>query len=120
MADVPDLITRFLLARLDEDEQLACAAAEVTVEPILTAPEPAAAHIARHAPERVLRDVQERRAIATDPDTPSSVLRHLAAVYEGHPSYHPSWAPPDQVAPHDDVAEVIPLRPNDPDDMDAP
>ena len=114
MVDMRDPIARFLLARLDEDEQLACAAAEVTADAILTAPEPAAAHILRYAPERVLRDIQERRAIVTDPDTPSAVLRHLAAVYEEHPGYHPAWAPPDQAAPARDLGEVITLRPNDP------
>ena len=80
-------------------------------------------HIARHDPARVLREVEAKRAIlglhrpewhdfinadgddrtSSDcaecsthglPDRwPCPTLRHLAAVYGGHPDYDPAWAP---------------------------
>jgi hypothetical protein len=71
-----------------------------------------AAHIARHDPARVLREVEAKRAIldlTKDPDGPDgenlnwaygihaeahqTVLRHLAAVYADHPDYRQEWRP---------------------------
>jgi len=70
------------------------------------------AHIARHDPARVLREVEAKRRILadyemwrahadTDPagTTPAKmaagallpVVRHLAAVYSGHPDYDEAW-----------------------------
>lgn len=56
------------------------------------------AHIARHDPARVLREVEAKRAIVAltlnltdgDPDE-FSTLRHLAAVYSDHPDYDEAW-----------------------------
>jgi hypothetical protein len=82
-----------------------------------------AAHIARHDPARVLRDVAAGRAILAEYDEAAQspydlpegvsegrdddererdaylidvldgVVRHLAAVHSDHPDYDPGWAP---------------------------
>ena len=72
-----------------------------------------AAHIARHDPARVLREVAAKRAIVGDeneglamiavhergtwPDEltreADRILRQLAAVWSGHPDYRPEWKP---------------------------
>ena len=119
MAD--DLIA-FLHARLDEDEAAAQAAAHADgkyggrahwsalghgiaadaadpgwgifdLSPFADAEE-VCAHIARHDPARVLREVGAKRAIlaqwqAQPPDSPvlTNALYQLAAVWSGHPDY---------------------------------
>lgn len=140
-------LTEFVAARLDEDEAAAFNAARTdgtdwrprsgigighTVYAPLREPgqrgvadvatEEAAAHIARHDPARVLREVEAKRAILAEhtPETPDygpfkgepqcgscgavssdayygidwpcGTLRHLAAVYSDHPDYDPAWA----------------------------
>jgi hypothetical protein len=54
-----------------------------------------AAHIARHDPARVLREVEAKRKILTDLDLSypdeEHLLRLLAAIYEGHPDFDPAW-----------------------------
>lgn len=77
------------------------------------APAQEAEHIARHDPARVLRDIAAKRAIVemyadkADYDTPDPELeyavgravglgeavRHLAAVWSGHPDYEEAWKP---------------------------
>lgn len=68
-----------------------------------------AAHIARHDPARVLREVEAKRAIvemceshanAQFPDfeggyasAAEDALTHLALVWSDHPDYRPAWAP---------------------------
>jgi len=82
----------------------------------LTVPGPAlAAHIARHDPARVLREVEAKRRIVDayaevvefyQPDPAEwhevadghaaalhDAVRALAAVYADHPDYRPEWAP---------------------------
>jgi hypothetical protein len=132
-------LAAFLAARLDEDEAAAKAAALVdahyggrsswaacfgmvtdAADPdwavVDVAPhffsadrDPVNAHIARHDPARVLREVEAKRAIlarceyvrAAFRDPASGLwqrthadanLRHLAAVYSDHPDYDPAWA----------------------------
>jgi len=53
-----------------------------------------AAHIARHDPARVLREVAAKRAIldAVGYDDREDVAGHLAAVYSDHPDYRQEWA----------------------------
>jgi hypothetical protein len=110
------VLVSFLLARLDEDEAVAVAAAaaleQVDDTPSPVAP-PLADHIARHDPTRVLREVAAKRAVARlwlegltaqlhDPsagsalDTVETVLVELAAVYADHPEFRSSWLPPRQ------------------------
>lgn len=68
-----------------------------------------AAHVARHDPARVLREVEAKRQILEahggdlgpqvmfcphcEHDTPCPTVRLLAAVYADHPDYRPEWAP---------------------------
>jgi Family of unknown function (DUF6221) len=138
-------LAAFLRARLDEDEAIALAACghdgrqaiwvlrghesdtgmiregnggAVVVYDEGSPDEAEAAHIARHDPARVLREVAAGRAIlelhdgahecpvydhngdidncgwVDDGDCPTK--RHLAAVYSDHPDYDPGWAPPTQ------------------------
>ena len=70
----------FLLARLDEDERVARAAATVDGDVELHVPPAAGEHVARHDPARVLRGVAALRAIVLDPATPPAMLLRLAAV----------------------------------------
>ena len=139
----------FLAARLGEDEAAAKAAAKFGTEGFLGRPawvnqygmvvdaadvdwaitdlggtaihgDAVYAHIARHDPARVLREVQAKRTLLryfTDPQTheplsvliapdayalgrgegttlPGSwILRELAAVYSDHPDYREEWKP---------------------------
>lgn len=78
----------------------------------LTVPGPAlAAHIARHDPARVLREVEAKRRLVALHDRPNhqcvtedgptqwhaadpcATLRLLALPYATHPDYRPEWAP---------------------------
>jgi len=54
-----------------------------------------AAHIARHDPARVLREVEAKRAILAlqDADHDSWFLPLLALPYDDHPDYRSEWAP---------------------------
>jgi hypothetical protein len=129
-----DLVA-FYAARLDEDEATAKAAADP--DPVWTQPDPErypgkiedsvgvvvydegcptsdqAAHIARHDPARVLREVEAKRAILANYDAaferrrqhPGDVasaadllamvriVKLLVAVYSDHPDYDPGWRP---------------------------
>ena len=122
-----DLVT-WLRAQLDEDERLAVRCASVGnyrwSEPSEDDPDGhvvdgrggiiiwdeganLSAHIARHDPARVLREVAAKRAIVdriTDQldrsdnpwwyaDTVTPILRHLAAVYSDRDGYRQEWAP---------------------------
>jgi len=69
------------------------------------------AHIARHDPARVLREVEAKRKLVDihgsgnhdcpgawvgycdDPDEPCPTLRLLVSVYATHPDYRPEWQP---------------------------
>jgi len=63
------------------------------------------AHIARHDPARVLREVAAKRAILAECEprpgigivaielAAQRILRHLAAVWNDHPDYRPEWKP---------------------------
>ena len=113
-------LAAFLAARLDEDEAAAKAACEANwyledrkqvsgygdefTMATLTSGD--AAHIARHDPARVLREVEAKREILRECEAvqrlnastgrePSRfrdwLLRHLAAVYRDHPDYSPVW-----------------------------
>lgn len=89
-----DLIA-FLNARLDEDEAEAKAAANALNRHIECDPDNAA-HIARHDPARVLREVAAKRAIveryAKAPDWAGGEdVRLLAAVWSDHPDYRQEW-----------------------------
>ncbi|MGW9249737.1 DUF6221 family protein [Streptomyces badius] len=70
----------------------------------------AGAHIARHDPARVLREVEAKRELLADYERfvaerrrmmggwdsypePSSVLLAFAAVYSDHPDYRDDWRP---------------------------
>lgn len=59
-----------------------------------------AAHITRHDPARVLRDIEAKRAILDGIVSPmdwtpqmQAVVRHLAAVYADKDGYREEWAP---------------------------
>jgi hypothetical protein len=114
-------LVSFLLARADEDEALAVAAAAQTGDPALPVARPLAEHIARHDPKRVLREVAAKRAVVrvwleglaaqlNDPsagsalDTVETVLVEFAAIYADHPEFHSSWLPqprhPEPPDPH--------------------
>jgi hypothetical protein len=108
-----DLVT-FLNARLDEDEAAAeVAGTDERMWPL--APDPARvlrevkaerAILAEHMPreyDRYGRTGIYCRTCVTDheaymdddaPDTwPCATVRHLAAVWDGHPDYRPEWKP---------------------------
>ena len=141
-------ITKFLTARLDEDEHAARSAGgdhaggdhwdtmteetpdgehiyytveTVGADPVAPVAEMArtrqadrdrAEHIARHDPARALREIAAKRSLLrAHPFEPAEgfcaecqrggaagiwpcpTLRHLAAVYAGHPDYQQKWAP---------------------------
>jgi hypothetical protein len=112
-------IVEFLKARLDEDETIARDANTspemVTGIPRSYASAPVAIHIARHHPERVLREVEAKRRIVHEYevevdrgpagsrlefearhggilDAYRASLRILAAAYSDHPDYRQEWA----------------------------
>ncbi len=134
-----DLVT-FLRERLDDDEMYARVSSAIMERPerwvkthgvvddevwrvhipgvhsrMIASSAFAAAHIARHDPARVLREVAGKRAIVdlhvrmieTATGRPSAfcdvcdapslwpcpTLRHLAAVYADHPDYDKEWTP---------------------------
>jgi len=126
-----DDLAAFITARLDEDEAMAKLAAreggtwtqddpERRPGAISSAggqvvydegapDEYQAAHIARHDPARVLREVAAKRAMVADhgpsevaPDAcrrckggmafPCRTIRHLAAAWSDHPDYRAGWA----------------------------
>jgi hypothetical protein len=125
-----DVLVTFLRARLDEDERAARAASpgpwhlnaegdEVLAVDDVTAAEcfalsnrqlrATAAHIARHDPARVLREVEAKRQMILSHMPVSmvagwgcsadgitgycSAMRFLALLYADHPEYRPEWAP---------------------------
>jgi Family of unknown function (DUF6221) len=127
-----DDLVAFLAARLDEDEAVANAAqapapwkaavhesdtwivTDATGEPLIydegTPSLEESAHIARHDPARVLREVWAKRKIIevyeaaaalNDPATDHSigmatlrmVLRSYAIVWSDHPDCRPEWKP---------------------------
>jgi hypothetical protein len=56
--------------------------------------QPFAHHIARWDPERVLGEcAAKRRVVEHEQGRPTTVLRHLALVYAGHPDYREDWRP---------------------------
>lgn len=125
------MLSEFLAARLAEDEAAAnrcasgrhdfgrttwvnrfgmvtdaadpdCAIADLTA---YGAEEPVYAHIARHDPARVLREVEAKRKILarhSDDGFPSCIycgetapcpdVRDVGAVWRDHPDYDPAWA----------------------------
>jgi Family of unknown function (DUF6221) len=110
-------LAAFLAARLDEDEAAAKAAAasgpwywaEPRTYPQRIAGAEEAAHIARHDPGRVLREVAAKRAIlsvhrpesngghawcgADHEEWPCRTMRHLTAVYSDNEGYRDEWRP---------------------------
>ncbi len=99
-------LAAFLAARLDEDEGLARAATpgpwEHRVD--LSPSTHDAAHVVRHQPARVLRDIQGKRAIvrlyakqvarsSRNLGHLDTVCRHLAAAYADHPDFRQQWMP---------------------------
>lgn len=103
-------LAEFLRARLDEDEAVA-RAADV---PITRGPMPLAArqHCSRHAPARVLAEVDAKRFVVdtlrsyepsdewdTEPDmgkrknNAAGALRRMALPYADHPDYDEEWKP---------------------------
>jgi hypothetical protein len=104
-------IMAFLNARLDEDEAIARAAVsfDYGVSDWCDDGDPVNAHIARHDPARVLRDIAAKREIlrratfggklpriAPTPTLAVEVLDRvvalLAQAYSDHPDYDPAWA----------------------------
>ena len=121
-----DDLADFLQARLDEDEWVALAVGtgpnspekwtasqyregvrpwridgqcSLVVEAVCG---PDAAHVVRHDPARVLREVEAKRRIVDryawlrehgDTGGAAWVLPLLAAPYAAHPDYRPEWAP---------------------------
>lgn len=116
------IITEFIRARLDEEEQTAQAAAGSDVEAgFWTLSDATAtqvrdgngyrvgghtwphkgAHIVLHDPARVLREVNMKKRMIEDldygggemGDAQGQVIRQLASVYSDHPDYDQKWAP---------------------------
>jgi hypothetical protein len=93
------------MRRLPEDERDLSWPEYVTGIGIIIYPEGGhtaehAAHIARHDPARVLREVEAKRAIvAAVAESPGEAtglgvaMLHLAAVYADHPDYRQEWRP---------------------------
>ena len=111
MGRVNDL-TGFLTARLDEDEAVAKAAQEVAPTDTELAQQAGPcvsdatyAHIGRHGPARVLREVEAVRNLIVLADeifrtlvdaeraVGVDILRDLAVIYSDHPDYRPEWKP---------------------------
>ncbi|HMH90612.1 MAG TPA: DUF6221 family protein [Streptosporangiaceae bacterium] len=100
--------------RYDHDNKLSVKPGATGPQYIERARDEMAAHIARHDPARVLREVTAGRRILelhlpdedspdADPDEPRcqrcqesawpcSTLRALAAIWSDHPDYDPAWA----------------------------
>jgi hypothetical protein len=101
-------LATFLLARLDEDERIAADAAELFDGAQLQVADDVGAHIVRHDPARVLRDVAATRAVVQiwldgiagqlsqnrgeGLDLVDAAMSRLAAVYSDHPDYRPAWS----------------------------
>jgi hypothetical protein len=121
-------LTEFITARLDEDEAAAQAARKLAPSDTELAQQAGPCvsdagyvHIARHHPNRVLREVAAKRAILARhppdgdrwPDCatcscegalagsdcigtvswPCPTVRDVAAIWSDHPDYRPEWAP---------------------------
>ncbi|AKJ14751.1 hypothetical protein ABB07_33240 [Streptomyces incarnatus] len=131
-------LARFLRARFQEEEQVARDAVAGApgavwgvmadeIEQVLTSedggtthtpmvqfgaedPVKLLAHVARHDPARVLRELEAKRALLAEhrtrddgtcatcreagcPRSPCTTLRLLAVLYAGHPGYDDSWHP---------------------------
>jgi Family of unknown function (DUF6221) len=119
----PVTLAGFLAARLDEDEAAANAVygwwrahgqrsiADESYAAILIADvDPGTrAHILRHDPSRVLREVTAKREILAEcstlvivgvaypdeagPESAARILQLLASVYSDHPDYQDKWKP---------------------------
>lgn len=106
-------IVEFLLARIAEDETAANHARwAMQGEWFATAEDKIDEFVRRNSPERVLAECQAKRAIVEenplelvavetlggetlreDVAWVPGELRHLAAVYAGHPDYQEGWRP---------------------------
>jgi hypothetical protein len=100
-------LAAFLAARLDEDESLARAASPGPWDrrgDLLLLSVTDTAHIVRHEPARVLRDIQGKQAIVRHYTKQvargsrnlghlDTVCRHLASVYADHPDFRQQWMP---------------------------
>jgi hypothetical protein len=115
-ADVPDTtLIEFMLARLDEEQQSAEAAVAHWAGGLSAVPESIRQHVAQYSPDRVLADVEARRAVvvryersisgepreyATSASvalprlTLAEAVFRLATVYSGHPEYRDAWSDP--------------------------
>jgi hypothetical protein len=112
----PETLVRFVLARLAEVERAARVSGDLRLDEPPADPAPGSADlaaplvvpIARHAPERVLRDVAAQRAVVrawlvavwsqlVEPGDPDAVdaaetaIARMAADYPDHPDYRPVW-----------------------------
>lgn len=107
-------LTEFLLARIEEDEEIARDAGTASSGALAVAllPEPTRLHVMTWAPNRVLAECEVRRQIVKDfmdyaseyrkaPSDFAAGRRHaallavtrLVSVYATHPDYLPEWTP---------------------------
>ena len=100
-------LAAFLAARLDEDEGLARTASPGPWDrrgDLLLLGLSDTAHVVRHEPERVLRDIEGKRAIvrlyakqvargSRNLGHLDTVCRHLTSVYADHPDFRQQWMP---------------------------
>ena len=100
-------LAAFLAARLDEDEALARAASPGPWDSrgdLLLLNVSDTAHVVRHEPERVLRDIQGKRAIvrlyakqvaraSRSLGHLDTVCRNLAWAYAAHADFQQQWMP---------------------------
>jgi hypothetical protein len=110
-SDDLDGLVSFLLDRLIEDEVVALAAIDSGDVMELRATEHVAAHVARHDPDRVLRDAAAKRMVVRmwldgakvrkaglpaggGSVVPEAVLAQLAAAYSDHPEFDVDWLAP--------------------------
>lgn len=107
----PGTLVRFVLARLAEVERTARTAHDLHLgRPPADPAAPLVVPIARHAPERVLRDVAADRAVVrawvlavrsqlvapVDPDAveaAEAAIARMATGFAGHPDYRAGWLP---------------------------
>jgi hypothetical protein len=108
----PVTLAEFIAARLSEDETAAKAAGSRPNGPLWedgTRHTVVAAHINRHDPSRVLREVTAKREILAEcstlvivgvaypdeagPESAARILQLLASVYSDHPDYQDKWKP---------------------------